>query len=114
MKSEISDVVYWIPFPLSFKISSCFQDVYKLDTHDLANGMIRGEKVGHTLTAHDIFEVCLKSFKPICKILFFFNIRKAYSDYFNKTKFTSLLGRTGSIQCKGLLPLFDVDARSPQ
>ncbi|CAJ0937708.1 unnamed protein product, partial [Mesorhabditis belari] len=33
------------------------QDVYKLDTHDLANGMIRGEKVGHKLNTHDVFEV---------------------------------------------------------
>ncbi|CAJ0570910.1 unnamed protein product, partial [Mesorhabditis spiculigera] len=33
------------------------QDVYKLETHDLANGYIRGEKVGHRLNAHDIFEV---------------------------------------------------------
>ncbi|CAD6196789.1 unnamed protein product [Caenorhabditis auriculariae] len=33
------------------------QDTYKLDTHDLAHGVIDGEKVGKPLTAHDIFEV---------------------------------------------------------
>ncbi|CAB3409489.1 unnamed protein product [Caenorhabditis bovis] len=33
------------------------QDTYKLDTHDLANGIIGGEKVSHKLSGHDIFEV---------------------------------------------------------
>ncbi|RCN25303.1 hypothetical protein ANCCAN_28986, partial [Ancylostoma caninum] len=33
------------------------QDVYKLDSTDLSNGIILGEKVSHKLTAHDAFEV---------------------------------------------------------
>ncbi|ETN72504.1 tetratricopeptide repeat protein [Necator americanus] len=33
------------------------QDVYKLDTNDLSNGIILGEKVSQKLTAHDAFEV---------------------------------------------------------
>ncbi|KAK6039932.1 tetratricopeptide repeat protein [Cooperia oncophora] len=33
------------------------QDVYRLDTTDLSNGVILGDKVAHTLTAHDAFEV---------------------------------------------------------
>ncbi|CAI2350753.1 unnamed protein product [Caenorhabditis sp. 36 PRJEB53466] len=33
------------------------QDTYKLDTHDLANGVIGGEKVSHKLSGHDTFEV---------------------------------------------------------
>ena len=35
------------------------QDVYKLDPHDLINGVIRGEKVGERLSAQDAFEVRL-------------------------------------------------------
>ncbi|WKY06731.1 hypothetical protein Q1695_006703 [Nippostrongylus brasiliensis] len=33
------------------------QDVYRLDTTDLSNGVIMGDKVAHKLTAHDAFEV---------------------------------------------------------
>ncbi|GMT24855.1 hypothetical protein PFISCL1PPCAC_16152, partial [Pristionchus fissidentatus] len=33
------------------------QDTYKLDTHDLANGKILGDKVGEPMNAHDCFEV---------------------------------------------------------
>ncbi|CAJ0602749.1 unnamed protein product [Cylicocyclus nassatus] len=33
------------------------QDVYKLDSVDIADGIILGEKVSHPLTAHDAFEV---------------------------------------------------------
>ncbi|KAJ1369161.1 phytochrome 2 [Parelaphostrongylus tenuis] len=33
------------------------QDVYRLDTTDLSNGIIMGEKVAHKLSAHDSFEV---------------------------------------------------------
>ncbi|KAK6022880.1 tetratricopeptide repeat protein [Ostertagia ostertagi] len=33
------------------------QDVYRLDTTDLSNGIILGDKVAHRLTAHDAFEV---------------------------------------------------------
>lgn len=33
------------------------QDTYKLDAHDLANGIMHGEQIGHKLTAHDTFEV---------------------------------------------------------
>lgn len=33
------------------------QDTYKLDTHDLSNGIIGGEKVSNKLSGHDTFEV---------------------------------------------------------
>jgi prolyl 4-hydroxylase len=33
------------------------QDTYRLDTHDLANGIILGEAIGQQLNAHDCFEV---------------------------------------------------------
>ncbi|KAK6020488.1 tetratricopeptide repeat protein, partial [Ostertagia ostertagi] len=33
------------------------QDVYRLDTTDLSNGIILGDKVAHRLTAHDAFEL---------------------------------------------------------
>uniref|UniRef100_A0A7I4YLH5 procollagen-proline 4-dioxygenase n=1 Tax=Haemonchus contortus TaxID=6289 RepID=A0A7I4YLH5_HAECO len=33
------------------------QDVYRLDTTDLSDGIILGDKVAHSLTAHDAFEV---------------------------------------------------------
>ncbi|KJH48308.1 tetratricopeptide repeat protein [Dictyocaulus viviparus] len=33
------------------------QDVYRLDTTDLSNGIIMGDKVAHKLSAHDSFEV---------------------------------------------------------
>ncbi|CAI4231813.1 unnamed protein product [Auanema sp. JU1783] len=33
------------------------QDTYKLDSHELSNGFMNGEKVGHALTAHDSFEI---------------------------------------------------------
>ncbi|VDK53678.1 unnamed protein product [Anisakis simplex] len=33
------------------------QDTYKLDTHDIASGNIRGKYIGQQLTSHDCFEV---------------------------------------------------------
>uniref|UniRef100_A0A7E4WAF9 procollagen-proline 4-dioxygenase n=1 Tax=Panagrellus redivivus TaxID=6233 RepID=A0A7E4WAF9_PANRE len=33
------------------------QDTYRLDTHELANGIVRNQKISEPLTAHDCFEI---------------------------------------------------------
>uniref|UniRef100_A0A914D6M8 Prolyl 4-hydroxylase alpha-subunit N-terminal domain-containing protein n=1 Tax=Acrobeloides nanus TaxID=290746 RepID=A0A914D6M8_9BILA len=33
------------------------QDTYRLDTHDLARGIVMGKKISEELSAHDIFEI---------------------------------------------------------
>ncbi|CAJ0579739.1 unnamed protein product, partial [Mesorhabditis spiculigera] len=63
LKCAVPTVCFQVKFPGEEDLSGAaiallrLQDVYKLETHDLANGYIRGEKVGHRLNAHDIFEV---------------------------------------------------------
>uniref|UniRef100_A0A0K0DP84 P4Hc domain-containing protein n=1 Tax=Angiostrongylus cantonensis TaxID=6313 RepID=A0A0K0DP84_ANGCA len=63
LSNNLNNISCQIKFPQEEDLSGAatailrLQDVYRLDTTDLSNGIIMGDKVAHKLSAHDSFEV---------------------------------------------------------